>query len=320
MDISDVRVKLIQDSGDRLKAVCTVTFDECFVVRDVKVVEGTNGLFVAMPSRKVSAHCPKCRQKNHLRAMFCNHCGKKLPPQKPMPESDGRSRMHKDLAHPITAEFRETVQTKVIAAYETEFEENGVPVAEEPPKRERRERRDRADKAPTREDRTEKQPARHERMDAEPESREDFDDERDKMDDIQPLAVSEYDALIADLRKSSGASSRREDSGGAPPRDRGDRGGRRDRRVEPVEEADEDESAEAPEPVKPEPADDEEAGFASELEVADDEEEVTETREAPAATARRESKPSRRKEPKPEPEPVSDAFDDDEGGFGEGIL
>ena len=41
MEISDVRVKLIHDPGDRLKAVCTVTFDDVFVVRDVKVVEGT---------------------------------------------------------------------------------------------------------------------------------------------------------------------------------------------------------------------------------------------------------------------------------------
>ena len=45
MDISEVRVKLVRDPGERLKAVCIVTFDEAFVVRDVKVVDGTNGLF-----------------------------------------------------------------------------------------------------------------------------------------------------------------------------------------------------------------------------------------------------------------------------------
>lgn len=120
MEITEVRVKLITSVSDRLKAVCTVTFDEQFVVRDVKVVDGTNGLFVAMPSRKLSTHCAKCNHKNTIRSQFCNDCGAKLPPADPPEEENGRSRFHRDIAHPITTPFREVLQARVLEAYELE--------------------------------------------------------------------------------------------------------------------------------------------------------------------------------------------------------
>src|SRR3990172_7927323 len=122
MEITDVRVKLIEDANDRLKAVCSVTFDGEFVVRDVKVVEGAHGLFVAMPSRKLSVHCPQCRHKNHLRARFCNECGTKLPVSRPSTDANGRVRLHRDIAHPINPSFRERVQARVIQSYESEVE------------------------------------------------------------------------------------------------------------------------------------------------------------------------------------------------------
>jgi stage V sporulation protein G len=62
----------------RLRAFCSLTFDDTFVVRDVKLIEGNGGLFLAMPSRKLSDHCPACREKNHLRARYCNQCGTRL--------------------------------------------------------------------------------------------------------------------------------------------------------------------------------------------------------------------------------------------------
>ncbi|MEK6798250.1 MAG: SpoVG family protein [Planctomycetota bacterium] len=123
MEITDVRVKLIEEPNDRLKAVCSVTFDGEFVVRDIKVVEGAGqGLFVAMPSRKLSAHCPRCKAKNHLRAKFCNECGSKLPPQQAPSESNGRTRLHCDIAHPLNTAFREGIQAKVIEAFRGELE------------------------------------------------------------------------------------------------------------------------------------------------------------------------------------------------------
>jgi len=127
MEISDVRVKLIEDANDRLKAVCSITLDNEFVVRDVKVVEGTHGLFVAMPSRKLSVHCPQCRHKNHLRAKHCNECGARLPVQRVSTDSNGRLRLHRDVAHPINPSFRETLQTRVIQAFEAELEASKQP-------------------------------------------------------------------------------------------------------------------------------------------------------------------------------------------------
>lgn len=125
MEITEVRVRLLADASDRLKAVCTITLDEQFVIRDMKIVEGTHGLFVAMPSRKLSAGCPRCRCQNHLRAKHCNECGTKLPPT-PIPTDDnGREKAHRDVAHPITAAVREMLQDKVLKAYAAERENEG---------------------------------------------------------------------------------------------------------------------------------------------------------------------------------------------------
>jgi len=121
MEISDVHLKLVNDPNDRLRAVCSITFDGEFVVRDLKVVQGPNGIFVAMPSRKLSTHCPKCGHKNHVRAVYCNDCGGKLPPG-PRTTGDGmtKTRFHSDVAHPITASFREKIQQRVIEKYQQE--------------------------------------------------------------------------------------------------------------------------------------------------------------------------------------------------------
>lgn len=126
MEISDVRVRIIKDASDRLKAVCSITLDESFVVRDVKIVEGTSGLFVAMPSRKISGPCSTCRTQNHLRAKYCNECGGKLPPARIPSDENGREKAHRDIAHPITASFRQTVQKAVLEAYHEECEPTGT--------------------------------------------------------------------------------------------------------------------------------------------------------------------------------------------------
>ncbi len=81
MDITDVRIRKVNAEG-KMKAVVSVTIDNAFVVHDVKVVEGTNGLFVAMPSRKT-------------------------------PEGEFR-----DIAHPISAAAREVIQSAVLKAYQ----------------------------------------------------------------------------------------------------------------------------------------------------------------------------------------------------------
>ena len=78
MELTEVRINLCGDRGGRLKAFCSLTFDNTFVIRDVKLIDGNDGLFLAMPSRKLCDHCPSCKDKNHLRARYCNNCGRRL--------------------------------------------------------------------------------------------------------------------------------------------------------------------------------------------------------------------------------------------------
>jgi len=122
MEITEVRVKLVQKSNERLKAFCSITFDGEYVVRDLKIIEGTNGLFVAMPSRKLSDHCPKCGSKNHLRARYCNECGARLNENRALRDSAGRTKLHADVAHPINTRCRERIQKAIVKAFEEEME------------------------------------------------------------------------------------------------------------------------------------------------------------------------------------------------------
>ncbi|MBQ9992075.1 MAG: septation regulator SpoVG [Firmicutes bacterium] len=96
MKVTDVRVRKLMDEG-KMKAIVSITFDEVFVVHDVKVIEGQNGLFVAMPSRKMA---------------------------------DGAFR---DIAHPISQEVRDAIQAEVMKYYEAALAdvENAVEPAEE---------------------------------------------------------------------------------------------------------------------------------------------------------------------------------------------
>ncbi len=81
MNITDVRIRKLREEG-KMKAVVSLTFDNAFVVHDIKVIEGQNGLFVAMPSRKVG-------------------------------ESD-----YRDIAHPINQETRTMIQDIIFEEYE----------------------------------------------------------------------------------------------------------------------------------------------------------------------------------------------------------
>jgi len=92
MNITEVRIHLRNE--DRLKAFATVTFDGVFVVHNMKVVSGNNGLIVCMPSRKIK---------------------------------DGS---YKDIAHPITNEFRHTLEQVILKTYNEELAKGGVPVGQ----------------------------------------------------------------------------------------------------------------------------------------------------------------------------------------------
>ena len=87
MNISDIRIKIVEATG-KLKAVASITIDGCFVVHDIKILEGNRGLFVMMPSRK---------------------------------SADG---IYKDVAHPINTETREMLKTVLVKAYSDKMSES----------------------------------------------------------------------------------------------------------------------------------------------------------------------------------------------------
>ena len=74
-----------------------------------------------MPSRKLTAHCPRCRGKNHLRSNYCTQCGADLRQEAVFQPRDN-SRLYADIAHPINAECRELIQSRVIEEFEKEQE------------------------------------------------------------------------------------------------------------------------------------------------------------------------------------------------------
>jgi stage V sporulation protein G len=87
MDITDVRVFPVEE--DKLKAYVTITLDNCFVIRDLKVINGTTGLFIAMPAKR---------------------------------RKDGT---YKDIAHPLNADTRERMEKIILGEYEKQ-RKNGI--------------------------------------------------------------------------------------------------------------------------------------------------------------------------------------------------
>lgn len=97
MEITEVRVYPVKKPDEKLKAFATLTFDDCFVVRDLKVINGNNGLFIAMPSRR---------------------------------RSDGT---YSDVAHPLNSQLRNRIEEAVLGEYHRLVGAEGTSVeAEEP--------------------------------------------------------------------------------------------------------------------------------------------------------------------------------------------
>ena len=124
MNITEIRVKLTMDPRNKLKGYCSVTIDHAFVIRDLKIIEGTKGPFVAMPSRKLSDRCKGCGAKNCLTAGFCNQCGAKLDPDRAPRDARGRAKLHADLAHPINSKCRIELHRAVVRAFAQEMEKS----------------------------------------------------------------------------------------------------------------------------------------------------------------------------------------------------
>jgi len=122
VEITEVRIKLMEDSEDRLRAFCSITLDGCFVVRDLKIIEGSQGPFVAMPSRKLTGRCHRCSHKNHLRSHYCNQCGTRLRESRESRDDEGQGKLYADVAHPINQACRDLIQARVVEEYTLELE------------------------------------------------------------------------------------------------------------------------------------------------------------------------------------------------------
>lgn len=120
MEITEIRVFPKEGQDKKLKAYTTVTFDNAFVVRNIKVIQGLSSLFIAMPSRKIKHLCLKCHFKNEVGSKYCNHCGASIRSENQQIGFSGVKAEHRDIAHPITQQFREYLQMKILEAYEKE--------------------------------------------------------------------------------------------------------------------------------------------------------------------------------------------------------
>lgn len=118
--VTEVRVKLTDDPRNRLKAYCSVTIDDAFVVRDLKIIEGNKGPFVAMPSRKLADHCQRCHHRPPARMLLQPVWQQARPGPGPARQSRGRARLHADLAHPINSQTRIELHKAVVRAYAEE--------------------------------------------------------------------------------------------------------------------------------------------------------------------------------------------------------
>src|SRR4051812_1309822 len=112
----------MEDNHERLQAFCSVTFDDAFVIRDLKIIEGTKGSFVAMPSRKLTDRCPGCGCKTRPRAGYCTQGGGGPGEARATRGADGGAKRHADIAPPTNPPCREVIQGAVLRSYHEEKE------------------------------------------------------------------------------------------------------------------------------------------------------------------------------------------------------
>ncbi len=120
--VTEVRIKLMGENNERLQAFCSVVFDDAFIVRDLKIIKGTEGSFVVMPCRKLTDRCSFCGCKNHLRARYCNECGGELDVHRALRDANGWAKLYADIAHPIHTACRDLIAIAVLCAYDREKE------------------------------------------------------------------------------------------------------------------------------------------------------------------------------------------------------
>ncbi len=122
LNLTEIRIKLVPNQRDKLRAFASITIDDALVIRDIKIIDGGQRLFVAMPSRKLCDRCKRCGGKNAIRARFCNDCGTRLKADRAELDERGRPRLYADITHPIHKEARAHIQDAILKAYREELE------------------------------------------------------------------------------------------------------------------------------------------------------------------------------------------------------
>jgi len=117
MKITEVHIKLVSNPKEKLRAFCSVTLDNAFAIRDMKIIETSKGLLLAMPSRRLGFRCPHCHSKNHLRAHYCNECGSEVLQTNLPTDETGRLSLYADIAYPVNSSTRDLLQRTVLQAY-----------------------------------------------------------------------------------------------------------------------------------------------------------------------------------------------------------
>jgi stage V sporulation protein G len=111
LEITEVKVYVKQKG--RLRGFSRITFNDSFVVRGLKIIEGDQGLFIAMPNRRIKRRCPECGFSNPIGHNYCGKCGLTLPD----PDYRDRRHEHRDIAHPINNETRDMIEEAVLQKY-----------------------------------------------------------------------------------------------------------------------------------------------------------------------------------------------------------
>ena len=127
MEITEIRVSLVHESerhDRKVFAYCSVAFDNEFVVKDVKIIEGWPHPLVAMPHRILQDKCPECHWKNSVLDAYCRNCGAELDEDRAPVDELGRRKVYLDVCHPINSEFRAKLYRAVMDAYESKKAED----------------------------------------------------------------------------------------------------------------------------------------------------------------------------------------------------
>lgn len=119
MEITKVRVQLPdrRSTSQIVKAYCSIEFDDCLAVHELRLLEVDNRLFVAMPSRESRINCQKCGDKNNVSHRYCSSCGADMAPQKSHLKPNFLRTRHRDVVHPFTKEMRTEIESRVLEEY-----------------------------------------------------------------------------------------------------------------------------------------------------------------------------------------------------------